>query len=112
MALLLSGKVSSFSVLLLALGFSFMSAHWFLLSIFVDCLGRGEKQTTVLWGLIVPFPLLLALAVVYVACRVDVRMVLPVVAGLLSIPVAGVCYGLFNGLLGCLRTAVEKGIAS
>jgi hypothetical protein len=65
-----------------------------------------------IWGFFMPFPLLLALAVVYVACRVDVRMILPSAAGVLSVPVAGVCYGFLNGLIGCLRSAGEKGLAS
>lgn len=112
MALLMTGNAPSFSVVFLVLGFLFMAAHWGLLSLLVGSFASGEKGTTAIWGVFMPFPLFLALAVVYVACRVDVRMVLPSAAGILSVPAAGVCYGLFNGLIGCLRVAGEKGIAS
>jgi hypothetical protein len=112
MALLVTGNVPSFSVVFLVLGFLFMAAHWCLLSEFAGRLGRGEKSMTALLGIVMPFPLVLALAIVYVACRVDVRMVLPSAAGILSVPAAGVCYVLFTGIIGCLHVAGEKGIVS
>jgi hypothetical protein len=112
MTLLMTGRLSVFSVVFLMLGFVFMATHWGLLSKFVECLGRGEKSMTTLWGIVVPFPLILALAIVYVACRVDLRMLLPSTVGILSIPLAGVCYGIYNGLIGCLRASGEKGLSS
>jgi hypothetical protein len=85
-----------------------MSVHWWMLSAFVEGLNGRDKMGTIFFGMFLILPLILSLSVIFVAARIDTRMILPAAVGVMAVPVAASSYGLVAGLAGCLRPARGK----
>ena len=96
--------LSAVSLVLMLLGASFMTAHWWLLGSLVRSLVEGRRFAVLLRGMLSVFPAGAALAVLFVSIRLDRANPFPVLLGILAVPLAMTGISLRNGIAG-LRTA-------
>ncbi len=92
--------LSAVSLVLMLLGASFMTVHWWLLGSLVRSLVDGRRFAILLRGMLSVFPAGAALAVVFVAAGLDRPVPLQAAVGVVCIPAAVTLYCLFSGIKG------------
>lgn len=97
------------SIFLLLLGLVFMSIHWWLLSDFIESLAQAPSFIRIFRGIVLMFPLLLALSVVFISAKLSRASMLPSIIGVVSLPFAITLYGLYSGISGFCVAPLLKG---
>lgn len=98
----LHGLPASWPIFLLA-NYLLTAAHWWLLAKVISALFSNERTLTVLLGMVAFFPLAMALALCFVAGRINQTLMIPAGAGIVSVPLAITLYCIVAGLEGLLH---------
>lgn len=98
----LQGLQASWPFFLLA-NYLLIAAHWWLLSRVISTLLSNERTMTVLLGMVAFFPLAMAFALCFVAVKIDRFLMIPAVAGIVSVPLAVTLYCIYAGLKSLLH---------
>lgn len=98
----LHGLPASWPIFILA-NYILMAAHWWLLANVISALFSNERTMTVLLGMVAFFPLAMALALCFVAGKLDRALMIPAGAGIVSVPLAVTLYCIVAGLAGLLH---------
>jgi hypothetical protein len=98
----LHGLPASWLIFLFA-NYLLIAAHWWLLTKVIDALFSNERTLTVLFGMLAFFPLAMALALCFVAVKLDRTLMIPAGAGIVSVPLAITLYCIVAGLKSLLH---------
>jgi len=97
---ILNPRFNPKSIIFLVTCFLLVSLHWWLLGNLVVSIFSKDRLITVITALFAFFPLVLALALCYVAGKINRIFVIPAGFGMFTVPISVTAYCLFYGLLG------------